>query len=81
MYPGADASFTLYEDDGDTYGYQKGAASRIPMRWDDKSRTLTVGARVGSFPGMLATRHLIVVLPSGAHKSVVYTGQAARMEF
>ena len=40
VYPGVDASFTLYEDDGDTYAYQKGAASRIPLLWDDKARAL-----------------------------------------
>jgi alpha-glucosidase len=81
IYPGADAGFTLYEDDGDTYAYQKGAASRIPMRWNDRTQTLTVGARAGSYPGMLATRHLNVVLPGGAHKGVVYTGGEIKIGF
>ncbi|BDI30386.1 hypothetical protein CCAX7_24370 [Capsulimonas corticalis] len=79
VYPGADASFTLYEDDGDTYAYQTGASSRIPMRWDDRTKTLTVGARAGSFPGMLVARHLNVVLPGGVRKSAVYTGSATQI--
>ncbi len=81
VYPGADAQFTLYEDDGDTYAYEKGASSRIPMRWDDKKRTLTVSVRDGSFPGMLSTRHLNVVLPDGARKSVTYAGRSLQVGF
>ncbi len=79
VYPGQDASFTLYEDDGSTYAYRQGACSRIPMRWDDAARTLTVGARQGSFAGMLGTRHLVVVLPDGEKRAAVYTGAAVRV--
>lgn len=81
VYPGSDASFTLYEDDGDTYAYQKGAASRIPMHWNDVARTFTLGVREGSFPGMLSTRHLTVVLPDGSRKAITYTGLAALAKF
>jgi alpha-glucosidase (family GH31 glycosyl hydrolase) len=81
IYPGANASFTLYEDDGDTYAYQKGACSRIPFSWDDASRTLTVASRSGSFPGMLSTRHLDIVLPDGSKKSVTYIGRSVKVRF
>ena len=62
VYAGEDASFTLYEDDGLTYAYEKGAYSTIPIVWDDASRTLTVGERSGSFPGMSEVRRFRVVL-------------------
>ena len=62
VYAGEDASFTLYEDDGLTYAYEKGAYSTIPIVWDDASRTLTVGERCGSFPGMSEVRRFRVVL-------------------
>jgi alpha-D-xyloside xylohydrolase len=62
VYAGADGTFNLYEDDGLTYAYEKGAFSRIPLRWDDVACTLTIGKREGSFPGMLARRTLEVVL-------------------
>ena len=62
VYAGADGAFTLYEDDGLTYGYEKGAFSRIPVRWNDATGTLTIGRREGSFPGMLAPRTFEVVL-------------------
>jgi alpha-D-xyloside xylohydrolase len=62
VYAGADGAFSLYEDDGLTYGYEKGALARIPLRWDDAARTLTIGRREGTFPGMLAERTFHVVL-------------------
>ena len=81
LYPGADADFTLYEDDGDTYAYEQGASSRLPLHWDDAKRTLTVGPRDGSFPAMLTTRHLEVRLPDGQQKSVTYTGDQLTVPF
>jgi alpha-D-xyloside xylohydrolase len=62
VYAGADGTFTLYEDDGLTYGYEKGAFARIPLRWNDATATLTIGKRQGSFPGMLASRTFEVVV-------------------
>ncbi len=66
VYAGSDGAFTLYEDDGVSYAYEKGACARIPMRWDEAARTLTIGAREGSFPGMLAERTFDLVLVSKA---------------
>ena len=74
IYPGYDAAFSLYEDDGNTYSYEKGASAHIPMRWDDRRHILTIGARQGHYPGMLPTRHLIIALPDGSAKQVTYTG-------
>ena len=67
VYSGADADFTLYEDDGLTYGYEKGAFATIPIHWDNAGRTLTVGARSGSFPGMLESRTFTVVTVDPSH--------------
>lgn len=63
IYPGSDAAFRLYEDNGETYAYEKGQYSWIPMQWDDRSRTLTLGKREGNFPEEQATRtfHIVVV--------------------
>jgi len=52
VYPGSDGEFSLYEDQGDTNDYLKGAFATIPLRWSEKSRTLTIGTRKGSYPGM-----------------------------
>lgn len=87
VYTGKDASFTLYEDEGVNYNYEKGTYSTIPIRYHEKSRTLTIGNRNGSFPGMLKTRTFRVVEVSprkasalnpdaqGKHK-VTYSGNS-----
>ena len=40
VYPGADARFTLYDDDGKTNDYRKGGM-KAELVWDDKAKTLT----------------------------------------
>jgi alpha-D-xyloside xylohydrolase len=62
IYPGADGAFTIYEDENDTYNYEKGARATIPLHWNDKSATLTIGEREGKFTGMLEHRQFNVVL-------------------
>jgi alpha-D-xyloside xylohydrolase len=66
MYAGADGQFALYEDDGTTYAYERGQAVRIPLSWNDNRRTLTIGARSGTFPGTLAERTFEIILVSKA---------------
>ncbi|HUI40329.1 MAG TPA: DUF5110 domain-containing protein, partial [Terriglobia bacterium] len=67
VYRGADAAFTLYEDQNDTYNYEKGAWATIPIEWNDGAQTLTIGERHGSFPGMLSSRGFRVVFVSDSH--------------
>jgi alpha-D-xyloside xylohydrolase len=74
VYPGADGQFILYEDEGDSYNYEKGAYTTIPFSWNDKAYNLTIGARKGSFPGMLQSRQFSLVLPDGISKTVIYDG-------
>jgi alpha-D-xyloside xylohydrolase len=85
VYPGADGDFVFYEDENDSYRYEKGAHSTIALHWDDAAKTLTLGAREGSFPGMLAEHTFRVVLVSKglgvgigesttAEKTVIYKG-------
>ena len=91
VYPGADGSFTLYEDEGDNYDYESGVHATIPFIWDDSARTLTIGARTGSFPGMLAQRTFRVVFVRPGHGAglvdntpadlvVTYTGAPLTLE-
>jgi len=87
VYAGRDGAFTLYEDDGVSNDYEKGAFATIPVRWDDATRTLTIGRRAGRFPGMLARRTFQIVLVTRARpapfsfaprpdRTVTYTGEA-----
>jgi alpha-D-xyloside xylohydrolase len=86
VYAGSDGSFTLYEDDGLTYAYEKGEYATIPITWDDAARTLTIGKRKGSFPGMLDTRRFTVALtePSSAEPIILdvdYDGHECELRF
>lgn len=64
VYSGANGEFTLYEDENDNYNYEKGAFSTITFKWNDKSKTLTIGKRKGSFNGMIKNRTFNIVLVS-----------------
>lgn len=85
IYTGADGEFELYEDEGTNYNYEKGKCAKILFQWNDAAKTLTIGARRGSFDGMLKNRRFNVVLvkdgtplnldnPEG--KTVQYNGKA-----
>ena len=67
VYHGADGDFTLYEDENDTYSYEKGVYATIPFHWDDARQVLTVGQRTGKFPGMLSTRTFRIVFVGENH--------------
>ena len=40
VYPGANASFTLFSDDGTTYSYEKGSGAVTELRWDETKQQL-----------------------------------------
>ena len=86
VYMGTDGEFTLYEDEGDNYNYEKGAFSTILFTWDDAKQVLTIGDRQGSFAGMLNERKFNIVRVSGSagaglgpvekfDKAVLYKGK------
>lgn len=81
IYPGADAQFTLYEDDGVSQSYRNGECTRISFNWDDERRTLTIARRQGSYDGMLKRINFNVTLPDGTSKSVVYKGKKITCKF
>ena len=81
IYPGADGSFTLYEDEGDNYNYEKGVYATIPFTWNDKTSSLTIGSRQGRYPGMLASRQFTFILPDGTSKNVSYNGESLTIKF
>jgi len=92
VYAGSDGAFTVYEDDGVSNGYERGAFATIPLRWNDATRTLTIGKRSGRFPGMLPRRTFQVVLvrrdrpvpfsfTPAPDRSVGYAGEAVAVKF
>jgi alpha-D-xyloside xylohydrolase len=91
IYPGADGKFTVYEDDNETYDYEKGRYATYDLVWNDAARTLSIGARKGTFKGLVKARKLNVVVvgqanataiePAGATKSVTYAGKPVSLKF
>jgi alpha-D-xyloside xylohydrolase len=61
VYTGKDGSFTLYEDEGVNYNYEKGKYSNIPITYNEANKTLTIGKREGEFKGMLKNRLFRIV--------------------
>lgn len=84
IYPGANGTFTIYEDENDNYNYEKHIYSTIELEWDDKTKTLTIDNRKGSYPGMLKSRIFDVTVVKENHgvgteianpdKTVVFDG-------
>ena len=86
IYGGTDASFLWYEDEGDSYRYEEGICSQVPMQWKDAERTLTIGMREGNYPGMpeQVKMHVKLYLPEGTvleNKECVYTGEEMKIKF
>ena len=62
VYAGKDGSYTLYEDEGTNYNYEKGKYAVIDFKYDDARKQVTIGARKGSFDGMLQKRRFNIIL-------------------
>ena len=80
IYPGGDAQFTLYSDEGDSYRYEQGDCQRISIEWHEKSHKLTIGSATGSYQGAPQNRTFRIVLHKGngktAEREVNYSGKA-----
>ena len=87
VYTGADAFFNLYEDEGTNYNYEKGAFLDIPIKYNESTKTLTIGDQKGSFNGMLQQRKFNIVwvtkdnktgidLQNSKGKTVNYNGRS-----
>lgn len=92
IYPGAHGNFELYEDDGETNGYEQGQSSIIPFSWNEDTKTLNISKRIGTYPGMLTQRNFSIVLVKSGYgvgtdvtispnKTVSYTGEPISVNF
>jgi alpha-D-xyloside xylohydrolase len=77
VYTGADGDFTLFEDEGDNYNYERGGYATIPLHWRESGQTLTIGERKGSFPGMLQTRTFRVMFVRASRGNGIEPTEAA----
>jgi alpha-D-xyloside xylohydrolase len=85
IYPGADGQFTLYNDEGNNYNYEKGKYTVIPFKWNEQQQTLTVDKQQGGYAGALKKCVLNVVWVNESNgkgieispkaKTVIYKGE------
>lgn len=81
VYPGADGSFSFYEDAFDSYDYEKGMFTEIPMEWNEEKKTFTLGERKGAFPEMIARRKFTIRVASFEPREVEYDGHSVSICF
>ncbi|MBK9925027.1 MAG: DUF5110 domain-containing protein [Anaerolineales bacterium] len=75
IYPGQDGTFTLYQDEGDNYNYEKGLFATIQLRWEDEVHRLILEERKGEYPGMNKTLEFsISVVGEMYEHKVIYDG-------
>ena len=67
VYPGANGSFTWYEDEGDNYNYETGKYSLIPITYTDNPKNVIIGDRSGSFTGMDVKKIFNIIYVSSNH--------------
>lgn len=91
IYPGADGTFSMYEDEGDGYDYETGKYATIPITYVDETKNVIIGTRNGSFTGMDAKKVFNIVFVKDGHgtgigvtadpdERLVYTGQQVSLQ-
>ena len=84
VFAGADGSYTVYEDEGTNYNYEKGQFANIRMDWNDKKKRLIINERKGAFQGMVEKRPIRVLLISNGgilERKVNYEGKKVAIRF
>ena len=80
IYPGANGSFLLYEDDGRSFDYRKGEWMGTRLNWNDARRTLTLNLEPGSrMLGPLQRTISVKLLHS--EKTVAFNGKPVQVKF
>lgn len=85
IYAGADGQFTLYNDEGNNYNYEKGKYTLVPLKWNEERQMLTIDVQQGSYAGALKKRVFNIVWVNESNgkgieissiaKSVIYSGE------
>jgi alpha-glucosidase (family GH31 glycosyl hydrolase) len=79
LYPGSDASFFLYEDDGKSFDYRKGEWMGVQMSWNDAQRTLNISLPDGARMLPPLRRNLEIKLEQ-TKRQVEFTGKPLKVQ-
>jgi len=72
VYPGASGTFTWFEDDGESFEYEKGKYLRVQCDWNDSARTLTLAIDPAS--SIPTDRQIRVEAAGGGHPNTLTLG-------
>jgi alpha-glucosidase/alpha-D-xyloside xylohydrolase len=76
VYPGADATFTLYEDDGATFNFHRGEYMKVVGGWSNARRRISLRLARGSKMLPPARRNIVVrVAGEKVAREVVFDGR------
>ncbi len=74
IYPGADGRFTLYDDDGESFNYERGDWMGVEMRWSDRDRRLALQLAPGSRMRPPSRRLRVRVIGTPTTRDVMFSG-------
>jgi len=81
IYPGADGSFVLYDDDGTSLDYLKDNATWTRLRWNERRRTLSVEPDARSKQKVEPRRFEIELATQPGHQELTYRGRKMEVKF
>jgi alpha-glucosidase/alpha-D-xyloside xylohydrolase len=81
VYPGSDGAATVYEDDGASFDYEKGAYRKIRFGWDESARRFSLALQPGSMP-LESTRPIVIkIAGTDENKSLMFDGREQTIQF
>ena len=81
VYPGGDATFMLYEDDGQSNAYKQGEYSKVRLQWDESTKCLQIDKREGRYKDMPRQRQLKISVVGVGTKTIAYKGKKLKVRF
>ena len=76
VFSGKDGSFTFYQDEGDSYNYEKGDFSMIALTWDDAKASLTLSKRHNTYKTMPDIMTIDLYLDKSFKRTITYKNSA-----
>lgn len=81
IYPGNDGAYTLYQDNGADYGYEKGEYAKIHFTWNDQAKELTIEKAEGNYPINQLELMIKLMGQEAKEKKVTYTNRNRKVKF
>jgi alpha-D-xyloside xylohydrolase len=75
VYPGADGELVLYEDDGVSFDFRRGAFTEIRIEWNNRARELTIAGQHGA----AAPREFLLRAPGGEPRRITFRGSRLKV--